>query len=420
MPSYDDAILYLNAGPVDIDEAVFTALHGEQYLLVESCVCTPEQGPPEERRRPDGKAFLTVYPPATLVWSLEARVAEWNGLADYHPGAKLSRQALAFANGPDYRIPFQFEDDGELVFERPTLTPQPGSLPTLSFGIRLVNGGGLDAVAHPAGGGGGGPAVLYADVVPMAAPVEVLSTMGHTLLVEVFENGDAFAGDPVVATFYSGDPAAGGTAVTAAAEMDAWGDIREHNDVYGGEAWSPLTEWADITTAERRATHLRLARHGLVIRDIALPVELIIPAYFAARLPAGALGVWLRWAISGGAPAVNPGMAAIEFLMGGTRADLLPDTDRILRAWDGDPSTGTELDHVDLTAGALQFNVSALTVNPGTVTGTTAAPGGGWTVAFITIETSTGLILFQQPHTAAITVGNVLTLTDEPVMDLTT
>lgn len=420
MPSYDDAILYVNASDVPIDDAVFHALRGEQCMLVQSCVCTPEQGAPEVRTRPDGKSFLTVYPPATLTWALRARVAELSGLANYHPGVALSRQGLSFANGPEWRWPFQFEEDGTLVLERPVLSPEPGSLPTFEFAIRMVNGGGLDATEHPASGGGG-TVTLYADITAAAAAVEVTSTMGNTLLLEVFEGADAFAGEPVLATLYNGDPAGAGTAVTGGVEMEAWSDIRDRVSGYGGEAWNPLTVWTgDTSTAERRATHLRLSRNGAVIRDIALPVELVIPAYFTPRLPAAAVGVWLSWPADGSALATNPGMEIIEFLMGGSRSTLLPNANRTLRAWDGDPNNGgTELDDIALTAGGAQFNVSAITVNPGSVTGGTNAPGGGWAVEYITIEvTSTGLIVFKQQHTLSVTAGNVITLSNEPEMDL--
>jgi len=418
MPSYSDAILYVSTGEVDIDDAVLLSLKAEQYLLIQSCQVAVDQPGPEVRRRTDGKPFLTVYQPGELIWEIEARVAEFTGLANCHPGISLSHQQLSFINGPATRIPFQFEDDGTLVFERPTLTNNPGTLPSIAFSIRQVNGGFMDESTFPPVVTP--PVVLYVDLPVQSVPTQVAIAMRATLLEELFTAQNAFAAAGLTATFYSGDPATTGTAVTTAATSDAWTDVFElASAIYGAEGRSPVITWADTSTSERIATHLRLTRNSLVVADIALAQPFTIPAYFLPRVPAAALGIWLAWPIDGGAPVTSPAVAILTFLMGGSRATLLPDNDRTLRIWDDDPSTGTELDAIDLTSGAAQFNVAGRTVNPGTVTGTNTAPLAGWAVTHVTIEVKdTGLILFQKVHAASITSGNVLTLADEPTMDL--
>lgn len=154
MPSFTatDAILYAAAPGLDFDDSLLLSLKEELFLLVESCIVSVEQGPDQVRQRPDGTRCLRAVDPGELVWEIEARCAFFNGLADYHPGAALSRQALGFANGPDFRVPFQFENEGTLIYERPRQTMKGGTLPAIAFAVRLVGGATLDQSAYPESG----------------------------------------------------------------------------------------------------------------------------------------------------------------------------------------------------------------------------------------------------------------------------
>lgn len=128
---------------VSLDPSTLEILQPEDYLLVHACPCSATNDTLQEVNS-DGKLVLYVAYNFQLVWSVEADILAVSGLANYHPGAALSTNSLAFLNGATK--PFQYPATetgpsstvGRMVYESPVRTPVPGGLTGLTFQIRQI------------------------------------------------------------------------------------------------------------------------------------------------------------------------------------------------------------------------------------------------------------------------------------------
>lgn len=409
-------ILYAAAEGLDLDAEVLRSVQEESFLLVENCSPSVDQRPPEFRAGPDGVNFLAAYDPGMLLWSVQARVLRWDGLADYRPGAALTRQSLEFANGPDYRLPFQFSDDGVLVYERPVPRNAGGTLPAISFEIRQVCGGGYDTTAYPAA------------AVPMVSlPTQISSTELHTdgrhaLLLDAFNSTDEFADEDLLITLYAGDPLGSGTGIVQGTSA-AWTDLSEPDLAYRTTARNPVINLTDTSLTEKTATHYLLTRNGITIAAPELENPLIIPAGHGVRIPENALAVHLTWPLDG-TPLPDaedrPARLMITLALGAPRASVFPNGNRYLTFQDSDFTTPTEYDAIPAVAAtSTYFTVSGLTVTPTGITSPNLAPPGGWPITAIKFRLNgADTVLLRKYHTLTVAEGVAPALSGAPVLNL--
>lgn len=136
-PSY--AVHVQTHGGRTLNTAVIGVLE-EASLLVHSVACRGSRQKLREFDHEENLILRADYD-AVLTWSVTATVLDFSGLADYHPGAPLSRQGLLFANGG--RTPYQFrreasgDEVGVLYFEDPSTSHDGGDTPEISFGVTL-------------------------------------------------------------------------------------------------------------------------------------------------------------------------------------------------------------------------------------------------------------------------------------------
>lgn len=424
MPAIDYTAAILVAGPssriADLDPTVLTALQEEDCLLIHSC--TPEVTQAKEQRfNPSGKNILTAYSPGQLSWAVEASVLRFDGLADYHPGASLSRRLLPCANAT-YRRPFQFGPAGTLVYENPRLGIPAGTLPTIAFTIAEVCASTpLDTDTYPPVF----PSGILATVPTDTTPYEIAPLAD--LLSAVFLGTDPFGTAPLLGTWYDGDPAAAGIAITSPLTMTSadWSTLAEPTlDYVTTVTTSAALQWPAQSTA-RSATHLRITRGSVIIRDITLADPLSIPPGYIIHLPAGALTLQLTWPLDGHIGGLTvPSRWLLAYTMGGTRDTYLPaGTTITIEASDGDPvspGTGLSLTSFTVTPGAASFALSGTTIAPISLTGTDLAPPGDWAVAHITATIEPAhIIVLKEAYTATIPEGSPLTLDTTPILDLT-
>lgn len=422
MPATDfsAAILVTGTRLEDLDPSVLTALQEEDCLLIHSC--TPEVTQAKEQRfNPRGDNLLTTYSPGQLSWSIEASVLRFDGLADYHPGAALSRRLLPCANA-SYRRPFQFGAANILTYENPRLGMPAGTLPTIAFTIAEVCATTpLDTVTYPPFV----PSGIFATVPTDATPYEIAPLT--EILSAAFIGTDPFGPASLLGTWYDGDPAGTGVAITSPLAMTSaqWSVLAEPTlDYVTTATTSAALQWPAQATA-RTATHLRISRGTLVIRDIALAAPLSIPAGYILHLPAGAITLQLTWPLDGhisGLPVV-PSRWLLGYVLGGARTDYLPaGTTITMEAFDADPispGTGASLTAWTITPSASAFAIIGGTASPIGLSSTDLAPPGGWDVAFITATLEPAhVIILKEEYAATIAAGSPLTLDTAPILDL--
>lgn len=398
---------------VSLDTAVLETLRAEDFLLIHRCRCSATRA---NRRAidTDGQCFLRVDLDPVIRFQVTASVLEASGLANYHPGRKLSAQALQFANGAD--LPFQF-DEGPAVFiyENPTLDPGPGDLPTIEFTV-AVEFSDLDSTNYPAtstdGGPGGGVFIPSAFVdLPVQTPWELSATWRNALLLDLFNSVDAFEGAPFTATLYDGNPAETGVALLGPITLDAWTNFSEVGYTTRAKNQSDVF-WNGTFVSERTANYIRYERNGL-FTDALLNAPLVIPAFTGVRAPALALALQLTWPLDGSPlPAAGdlPSRNVLTYAVGGARSALVTGTDLTVTASDSDYTTPTDFDSFTVAATDAAFTVSGDTVSVN-LTGTNFAPGGGWDVEVIRIALPGGLVIVREAYPLAVTVGNPVTVT---------
>lgn len=358
---------------VDMDPAVLETLQPEDCLLVQSCQRSGSSQRIEETDS-QGNLVLSIHYDQRLVYAIQADVLEWDGLADYHPGRSLSSRALDFANGSRA---MQFEESGTLVYVAPQQTAGAGQLPSISFQVERLFAD-IDTAAYPSG-----TASSYTYLAAQAAAE--LPASATTALLEAVFHGQAITGD-LTATLYNGDPAAGGTAVSAAIVCDPWTDAAPI--VFNGD--TALITSTGITFpptgSSRTVTHVRFSRAGVVALDVALAAIVTVPANHALLADAGDFSAQLEWpyGMSGG---TGPAELSLRYLFGDPTVDLIGTAAEVTIACYPGVVIGSEpLDTFTVPRDASTWGIVGDSVsNTPALTGTNIAPAGGWAVQIITV-----------------------------------
>lgn len=121
---------------VGIDESTLLTLQPEEYLLVHSAPCAASNDYLEEVDL-NGDLVYAAWFNFKIRWSVQADALALRGLADYHPGARLSTQSLEFLNAAraPFQIPAPADGARRLVYENPRQDPIAGDLVAVSFDI---------------------------------------------------------------------------------------------------------------------------------------------------------------------------------------------------------------------------------------------------------------------------------------------
>jgi hypothetical protein len=354
-----------------LDPAVFETLQAEDALLVQSCQRSGSSQRIEETDS-TGNLVLSIHYDQRLVYSIQADVLEWDGLADYHPGRALSARALDFVNGARA---MQFEDSGTLVYVSPQQTAGAGQLPSIAFQVERLFAD-LDTAAYPTG-----TASSFTYLATQA--VAELPASATTALLEAVFYGTAITGD-LTATLYNGDPASGGTAVSSAIVCDPW--TAAAPIVAGGDT-SVITS-AEITFpstgSSRTVTHVRFLRGAVVALDVALGATVTLAANHALIAEAGDFSAQLEWpyGLSGG---TTPAELALRYLFADPTADLVGDATEVTISCYPATIVGSEpLDVFRVSRDSSTWDPVGDSMSNGTtLTGTNIAPAGGWAVQTI-------------------------------------
>ena len=355
-----------------LDPTVLETLQPEDSLLVQSCQRTGSSQRIEETDS-QGKLVLSIHYDQRLVYSIQADVLAWDGLADYHPGRALSARALEFLNGVQAQ---QFDDSGTLVYVSPQQTSGAGQLPSIAFQVeRLFDD--LDEGTYPSGS-----ATSFTYLATQAV-VEIPITASVALLEAVFY-GVAITGD-LTATLYNGNPASGGTAVSSAIVCAPW--TAAAPIVAGGD--TALITSSEITFpatgSSRTVTHIRFARSApLVALDVALGATLTLPANHALRADSGDISAQLEWpyGLSGG---TTPAELALRYLFADPTADLIGDVGEVtISCYPATIDGSLPLDVFRVGRDASTWDLTGDSIeNSTTLTGTNLAPAGGWAVQIL-------------------------------------
>jgi hypothetical protein len=354
-----------------LDPAVFETLQAEDALLVQSCQRSGSSQRIEETDSA-GNLVLSIHYDQRLVYSIQADVLEWDGLADYHPGRALSARALDFVNGTQA---MQFEDSGTLVYVSPQQTAGAGQLPNIAFQVERLFAD-LDTATYPSG-----TASSFTYLATQA--VAELPASATTALLEAVFYGTAITGD-LTATLYNGDPASGGTAVSSAIVCDPW--TAAAPIVAGGDT-SVITS-AEITFpstgSSRTVTHVRFLRGAVVALDVALGATVTLAANHALIAEAGDFSAQLEWpyGLSGG---TTPAELALRYLFADPTADLVGDATEVTISCYPATIVGSEpLDVFRVSRDSSTWDPVGDSMSNGTtLTGTNIAPAGGWAVQTI-------------------------------------
>jgi hypothetical protein len=354
-----------------LDPAVFETLQAEDALLVQSCQRSGSSQRIEETDSA-GNLVLSIHYDQRLVYSIQADVLEWDGLADYHPGRALSARALDFVNGTQA---MQFEDSGTLVYVSPQQTAGAGQLPNIAFQVERLFAD-LDTATYPSG-----TASSFTYLATQA--VAELPASATTALLEAVFYGTAITGD-LTATLYNGDPASGGTAVSSAIVCDPW--TAAAPIVAGGDT-SVITS-AEITFpstgSSRTVTHVRFLRGAVVALDVALGATVTLAANHALIAEAGDFSAQLEWpyGLSGG---TTPAELALRYLFADPTADLVGDATEVTISCYPATIVGSEpLDVFRVSRDSSTWDQVGDSMSNGTtLTGTNIAPAGGWAVQTI-------------------------------------
>jgi hypothetical protein len=356
-----------------LDPAVLETLQSEDCLLVQSCQRAGSSQRIEETDS-EGNLVLSIHYDQRLVYSIQADVLEWDGLADYHPGRALSARALDFANGSRA---MQFDESGTLVYVAPQQTAGAGQLPSVSFQVERLFAD-LDTAAYPSG-----TASSYAYLSAQA--VAELPASATTALLEAVFHGQAITGN-LTATLYNGNPASGGTAVSAAITCEPWTEAGPV--VFDGS--TALITSKEITFpptgSSRTVTHVRFARSGVTALDVALASTLTLPANHALLADAGDFSAQLEWpyGMSGG---TTPAELSLRYLFGDPTVDLIGTATEVTIACYPGVVVGSEpLDTFTVPRDSATWGIVGDSVsNTPALSGTNIAPAGGWAVQVIAV-----------------------------------
>ena len=184
---------------VPIDDATLLTLQPEDYLLVHSAPCAASNDYLEETDL-NGDLIYAAWYNFKIRWSVSADALALRGLADYHPGARLSTQSLEFLNASraPFQIPAPADGARRLVYENPRQDPLPGDLVAVTFDIVSLFG--------PSTGPGQAPgavdidtsltpslterpdyAVLYGDAFAWLRHVDIVSPITSTTYYTNYE-----------------------------------------------------------------------------------------------------------------------------------------------------------------------------------------------------------------------------------------
>lgn len=121
---------------VGIDEDTLLTLQPEEYLLVHSAPCATSNDYLEETDL-NGDLVYAAWFNFKIRWSVSATALALQGLANYHPGARLSTQSLQFLNAAraPFLIPAPADGARRLVYENPRQDPIAGDLVAVTFDI---------------------------------------------------------------------------------------------------------------------------------------------------------------------------------------------------------------------------------------------------------------------------------------------
>lgn len=418
---YTAAIIVIGNRTDELDPTVLTTIQDEDFILVRSL--TPEIDQPREQRfATSGRNILTAYAPPRLTWQIDAQVLAYDGLANYHPGTPLARRILPCANA-SYRRPYQMGPAGTLVFEAPRLVNAPGLLPTIAFAIAEhcpAPGASLDTDTYPAIY----PTGILTTIPTESTPREIAPLTA--LLSDVFQNIDAFGPGLLQATWYDGDPATTGTPVTSPVTLTLphW-TLSEPTLPYVTTAALALPVQWPPQSAERRLTHLRITRGPHIIRDIQLTTPVIVSPGRTIHLPAGAITLQLTWPLDGEIAGLTmPSRWLLAYALGGPRTTYIPSGSYLtIDTFDADPispGTGLRATAWDTTPSPAAYAVTGTLVTPIAHTSPTAAPPGGWDIAYLTITLNpANIIVFKEAYTTTVAEAATLTIDTTPTLDLT-
>lgn len=409
-----------------VDPAVFAILKAEEALLIHSCTASATTKT-KEWVNTAGVSVLRIDTEPTLSWAVTASVISQSGLANYHPGRALSDRGLIWANSSP--IPFQFREtaDSVYIYEAPTLIPAPGDIPAIRFSVRLQFAE-LDTTTYPTtnpGPGGGDPEDPPASYVtlPVQDYVALLPTAVNALLEDLWYGTDVLGPEDFDLTFFDADPLTTGNAITDAYVLDAW--TTPTDATADPSAITALIEnggdiyVTDTSATERVATHIRFRRGAsLPVAVVELAVPLVIPPYSGVFIGAGSLVLALTYPFdtdSAPGSSSRPARLLLKYLAGGDRATYLPSTTLTVYVYTGDPATGgTLIDSWTETSNIATWDVVDDTVAPAsTIDGTNTAPGGGWSVGWVRIQTSLNAVILDEEidPPLAITPGGIVSLT---------
>lgn len=363
---------------VPFNPDVITELQPEDFLLIEQCL---RSGSSERLQETDknGNLVLDIHFNQKLTYAVTARVLEFSGLADYHPGRALSDQSLAFANG---RRAFQFTQTGKLIYLDPRQTISRGDLPGVEFTVEhlFID---LDEAQYP-----GSSTILYIDLAAQLAATPAQEAC-FALLSDVFLATLLCTG-AVTATLYNGDPAGSGVALGTAASA-AWTSV---SDTMGDEALSldaaPEIIWTG-TPAARHITHIRVLRPGLVVLDIVLADPVDVPPWYYLRASVSDLLAKLRWPWSTAAASTRPGRFGLRHLLGDATTGFGDASATLtVRCYDDDPATtGVMLDEFIVPRDNTAWNITGNTAENLELTGDTSNPEAfDWVTQFVAVTLS--------------------------------
>lgn len=418
-----------------LDADVLDTLKAEDFLLIHRCTRSANR---TTRRAVDtqGRCFLRVDLDPVLRYQVSASVLAAEGLANYHPGRKLSAEALGFANGAD--LPFQFNEGPKVfIYENPTLDPGPGDLPTIEFGI-AVEFADFDSETYP-------DTTTPADhipsnyiptdfaVIPVQSAVELTASCRNALLLDIWNSVNAFNDAPLTARLYSGapqtvdNPGGTGTPLSDAITLVPWTTYSEPVVNYSTVGKNhAMIQWGaghtGLTT--RYCSHILLARNGVEVAVIPLATSLAIYPFQGIRAPIDALSVKLTYPTDGTPAPDDCSSFFLEYVLGlRTRAGTFISSNLHVSAQLADLSTALETWVV--AASSTFWSVSGLTVTPVNVVSDNVAPGGGWAVEGISIYYNNGgspgaPLCLRERHSVTVTVGNPVTLNGTPILNLAT
>lgn len=389
---------------VALDSSVLTELQGEDFLLIQSCL---RAGTSERLQEvdEDGELVLDIHFNQKLTYAISARVLEFDGLADYHPGRSLDDRLLAFANG---RRALQFTNTGKLIYLDPRQTLSAGDLPSIDFTVEHIFID-LDETTYPST-----YVVTYYDLSAQASQRPAWEGI-EAMQSDIFQGTSLCAG-ALTATLYDGDPATTGTPLGIATSA-AWTTAGEApGDDDNGIIESPLITW-EGAGAERSITHIRISRPGLTVFDIALGATVTLPAWQYLRASVSDLVADLTWPWSGDSVTARPAPLGLRYLFGDTVSGLTTtETTLTVKCYDDDPdTTGTLLDTFTVPRDAATWDCTGIQVeNLAALVGTNLNPGpGDWVTSYVTVEMA-GLatLLVKQALSGDITTvsGDAITI----------